>query len=177
MRYFVTLDASTGVVREVDVEVRPTGELVVSIPGAIPGASGHRLDTDVVQFDDGTLSVRVDGRVFDLTIEGAPPEVGVVASGHRAYVRVESERLRAASAAKRTGGAAGEKTIAAPMPGRVVKLLVVEGDAVAAGQGVIVIEAMKMENELRAKGPGTVGRIHVKQGDTIESGAKLISLE
>jgi biotin carboxyl carrier protein len=169
MRYFVTLDGDPAHERAIDVEVRPTGELVVTV-------AGRRVDADVVRFDDGTWSVHVDGRVIDLTIEGAPPEIGVVASGQRAYVRVESDRLRAAAAAKRTGGGGSDKQINAPMPGRIVKLLVEVGDSVVQGQGLVVVEAMKMENELRAKGPGTIAAIHVKAGETIEAGAKLVTL-
>jgi biotin carboxyl carrier protein len=166
MRYFVTIDGREHVV---DVQARPTGELAVSFDGAA-------VDNDVVVLDDGSLSVRIDGKILDLVVEGDPPDVGVVASGHRAYVRVESERHRAAAAAKRTAGGGSEKTIAAPMPGRVAKLLVAVGDEVAPGQGVVVIEAMKMENELRAKGAGVVAAIHANPGDAIEAGAKLISL-
>jgi len=165
MKYFVTIDDQE---HAIDVEVRPNGELVVSL-------DGHTYENDVVVFDDNALSVRIDGRVLDLTVEGQPPDVGVIASGHRAYVKVESDRLRAAQAARRGGGGAGEKAISAPMPGRVVKVLVAIGDEVAAGQGVIVIEAMKMENELKAKGAGKIAEIHVKPGEAIESGARLIS--
>ena len=165
MRYFVTID---GRERTVDVSVLPDGELVVSM-------AGQPVDTDLVAFDDGSLSIRIDGHVLDLTIEGQPPEVGVIASGHRTYVRVESERLRAAAAAKRSSGGAAEKTLVAPMPGRVAKVLVSVGDEVKPGQGVVVVEAMKMENELRAKGGGTVAEIHAKAGETIEAGAKLIT--
>jgi biotin carboxyl carrier protein len=165
MKYFVTIDERE---QAIDVVVRPTGELVVSI-------DGQAVDHDVVVLADGSLSIRINGKVLDLTVEGTPPDVGVVASGHRAYVRVESERHRAAAAAKRTGGSASEKNIVAPMPGRVAKILVNVGDEVKQGQGVIVIEAMKMENELRAKGAGTIAEIHVKPGDTIESGARLVS--
>ena len=165
MRYFVTID---GRERVVEVNVAPTGAVTVLMDST-------QVDTDVVALDDGGLSVRVDGHVLDLTIEGAPPEVGVVASGHRAYVRVESERLRAAAAAKKRDGGASEKILAAPMPGRVVKVLVAVGDEVCAGEAVVVVEAMKMENELRAKGPAKVAEIHVKPGDTIEAGAKLVT--
>ncbi len=165
MRYFVTIDGREHVV---DVQVRPTGELVVTLDGEV-------YDNDVVALDDGSLSIRIGGQMLDLTVEGDPPDVGVVASGHRAYVRVESERYRAAAAAKRGGSAASEKIVVAPMPGRVAKILVAAGDEVAAGQGVIVVEAMKMENELRAKGGGVVAEIHVEPGDAIEAGAKLVT--
>jgi biotin carboxyl carrier protein len=165
MKYFVTIDDQE---HAIDVEVRPNGELVVSL-------DGHVYENDVIVLDDDALSVRIDGRVLDLTVEGSPPDVGVIASGHRAYVKVESDRLRAARAARRGGAGGGEKAVSAPMPGRVVKVLVAVGDEVKAGQGVVVIEAMKMENELKAKGPGKVAEIHVKPGEAIESGARLIS--
>src|SRR5947208_1563310 len=159
MRYFVTIDERE---QAIDIEARPNGELLVSI-------DGKTLDHDVVVLDDGSLSIRIDGKILDLTVEGVPPDVGVVASGHRVYVKVESDRLRAAAAAKRGGGAGAEKGIVAPMPGRVAKILVAVGDEVKPGQGVIVVEAMKMENELRAKGAGKVAEIHVKAGDAIEA--------
>ena len=165
MKYFVTIDERE---QAVDVEVRPTGELAVSL-------DGEAVDNDVVVLDDGSLSIRINGKVLDLTVEGTPPDVGVVASGHRAYVRVESDRHRAAAAARRTGGSANEKAILAPMPGRVAKLLVNVGDEVKPGQGIVVIEAMKMENELKAKGAGAVAEIHVKPGDAIEAGARLVT--
>ena len=165
MKYFVTIDDQEHVI---EVATRPNGELVVS-------HGGHVYDSDVVAFDDDALSVRIDGRVLDLTVEGAPPEVGVIASGHRAYVKVESDRLRAAQAARRAGGGGQEKGVVAPMPGRVVKILVAPGDEVKQGQGLLVIEAMKMENELKAKGPAKIGEIHVKAGEAIEAGARLVT--
>lgn len=170
MRYFVTLPNAAGDSdRHVDITVDPSGKFVVTL-------EGNPIDADVVALEDGALSVRIGARVLDLVVEGEPPDLGVVASGYRAYVHVESERLRAAAAAKKSGAGAAEKVVVAPMPGRVVKLLVAVGDEVAAGQGIIVIEAMKMENELRAKGAGKVSEIHVAPGAAVEAGAKLLSL-
>ena len=63
------------------------------------------------------------------------------------------------------------------MPGKVVELLVSEGDTVAKDQGVIIVEAMKMENEIRATVEGTVKTIHVESGQAVESGELLIELE
>lgn len=165
MRYYVTLD---GKERPVDVEILPTGALTVSVEGRL-------VEADVVEIDDGSLSIRINGQVLDLTLEGLPPEVGIVASGHRIYGRIESERLRASAAARRTKGGGNEKEIVAPMPGRVTKVLVAVGDEVAVGQGVVVVEAMKMENELRAKAGGVVAEIHAQAGATIEAGARLVT--
>jgi biotin carboxyl carrier protein len=71
----------------------------------------------------------------------------------------------------------GPVAIAAPMPGRVVKVLVSAGDAVAARQGLIVIEAMKMENELRAPRAGTVQEVRAAQGAAVEAGAVVVVIE
>lgn len=165
MRYFVTIG---GHELPIDVTPLPTGALDVQV-------EGRAVDVDIVAVGD-SLSVRVDGQVLDLTVEGEPPDVGVVASGRRAYVRVESDRMRAASAARGRGPAVGEGVVVSPMPGRVVKLLVAKGDEVAAGAPLVVVEAMKMENELLAGRAGTITDVWVKPGDTVEGGAKLVAI-
>jgi biotin carboxyl carrier protein len=169
MRYYVTLDPTPGAAPiVVDVIELPSGALDVKV-------DGRTADVDVVPLGV-QLSVRIDGRVVDLTTEGAPPELGAIASGHRSYVRVESERQRAAEAAKKGTGGGSEKLVKSPMPGRIVKLLVQPGDDVAAGQPLLVMEAMKMENELKAKTAGKIADVLVKIGDTVEGNAKLITL-
>ena len=169
MRYFVTLDP--------DPKVAPIVVDLVELPsGALEArVDGKPVDIDVVPVGQ-QLSVRVDGQVVDRTLECLPPAVGAVASGHRTYVRVESERMRSAEQAKKTSVSAGEKTIRSPMPGRVVKVLVARGEEVQAGQGLIVLEAMKMENEVRARVACTIGEVHVSPGSTVEGNAKLITL-
>jgi len=167
MRYFVTLDPAAPPV-EVEVRELPSGALEVQ-------RDGRALDVDVLSLPGGAgLSVRVGGRVVDLTTEGTPPDIGAIASGHRSYVRVESERMRAATAAKKKTGAS-EKVLRSPMPGRVVKVHVAPGDEVAAGQPLLVVEAMKMENELRAKAAAKVAEVHVAAGEAVEGNAKLVS--
>lgn len=97
--------------------------------------------------------------------------------GPRTAFRVESEMLRALRTASGGEGAGnGDGTVTSPMPGRVVKYLVAEGDQVSAGQGVVVIEAMKMENELKATVDGIVARCFAQGEDLVESGAPLIEI-
>lgn len=170
MRYYVNLDPASGSpATVVDVTELPTGALEVSI-------GGRKVPVDVVTLAEShTLSVRVDGRIVDLTTEGQPPEIGAVASGHRSYVRVESERQRAAGAAKKGAGGASDKVLKAPMPGRVVRMLVTEGAEIEAGQTLCVIEAMKMENEVKAKAKAKIATVHVKEGATVEGNAKLFT--
>jgi biotin carboxyl carrier protein len=169
VRYYVTLDPDLG--------ARP---VVVDLTELPSGALEARLDGRGIELDvtpvGAQLSIRVDGQVVDLTTEGTPPEIGAVASGHRSYVRVESERMRSAEQAKKVTATSGEKTVKSPMPGRVVKVLVSKGDVVEVGQGLLVLEAMKMENEVRARAAGTVAEVHVATGATVEGGAKLVTL-
>jgi biotin carboxyl carrier protein len=169
LRYHVTLDPRPDAQPiTVDVQDLPSGALDVHV-------GGRPVAVDVVAVGS-QLSVLMEGRVVDLTTEGAPPELGAIANGHRAYVRVESERMLAADAAKRGARALGDKRALSPMPGRVVKVLVRAGDAVAPGQPLVVMEAMKMENEIRARTAGTVAEVHVSVGDTVEGGAPLVTL-
>ena len=169
VRYYVTL--------EPDPQAKPIVVDLVELPG---GELEARVDDRPVDLDvaylGAQLSVRIDGQVVDLTVEGSPPEVGAVASGHRSYVRVESERMRAAEQAKRTNIGGGDRVVKSPMPGRVVKVLVAKGDSVEVGRGLVVLEAMKMENEVRAKVAGTVAEVHVAPGTAVEGSAKLVTL-
>ena len=73
-------------------------------------------------------------------------------------------------------GTDGPQRIAAPMPGKIVRVLVAPGDAVHARQPLVVVEAMKMENELRAARDGTVAEVHVKEGVSVDAGAPLIDI-
>ena len=74
-------------------------------------------------------------------------------------------------------GGAGPREIVAPMPGRIVKLLVGAGDRVAANQGLVVVEAMKMENELRAPREGVVVAVRVSEGMSVEANTVLVVVE
>ena len=169
MRYFVSLDpASSHEPTVVEVRELPSGEVDVTL-------DGRRIPVDVVWLN-GAASFRVDGHVVDLTVEGQPPEIGAIASGHRSYVRVESERQRAAAAARKTGSGGSEKLIKSPMPGRIVRMLVTAGAEVEAGTTLCVIEAMKMENEVKTKAACKVVEVHVSEGATVEGGAKLFVL-
>src|SRR5690606_1522263 len=89
-------------------------------------------------------------------------------------VRIESERQRAARARQAPAGGAG--VVKAPMPGRIVKLLVEVGDPVQQGTALLVMEAMKMQNELFASGAGKVASVRVQAGEAVERGAILMDI-
>lgn len=163
MRYFVTLgDAEVAV----DVKVLPDGGYQVEI-------DGKRIDADVVMLPD-AMSVRIGHRVIDLMVEGKPPNLGAIGAGIRTYANVESERHRAATAATVGTRRVGANSVTSPMPGRIVKVMVKEGDEVQLGDAVVVVEAMKMENELRAPRQASIAKVLVKEGDRVEGGAVLI---
>lgn len=95
--------------------------------------------------------------------------------GRRFEAEVLDERSRAIREMTGSGaGPAGPRPVKAPMPGLIVRLEVEVGDVVEAGQGIVIVEAMKMENELRAAGSGRVEAIHVDEGDTVEKAQLLV---
>jgi len=175
MKYLVSFP--NGGEHEVEVQRSGTGEVTVSVAGKsyhadllARGASAQeRLPT-------GAFNVLLDGKVVDLWLEGEAPDIGVIAHGARLYARAESERMRALGGYD-NDSVAGTGLIASPMPGRVVRVLVGEGDEVERGTPVVVVEAMKMENELCAERDGKVAKVYVESGTAVEGGAKLIELE
>lgn len=98
--------------------------------------------------------------------------------GHRFDVEALDERTSAIRELSRhSAGASGPAPLVAPMPGLIVRVNVKVGDAVAQGQGLVVMEAMKMENELRAVAAGTVRAIHATVGNAVEKGTVLVEME
>ncbi len=95
--------------------------------------------------------------------------------GHRQFL-LELQDPRLQRHASAPSGSDGPQEIVAPIPGRIVKLLVSENQQVTGGAGLLVIEAMKMQNELRAPHAGLVERIYVREGEGVEAGTKLLRL-
>jgi len=151
--------------RVLEVEVRRSGS------GYSVTVDGRRLDVDVV----GT-----GGRFFSLVIDGRSHEVGLepFEGGHRVHLRGGAVAVELASPGRHGGPGssrpAGPARLLAPMPGRVVRVLARKGSPVEAGQGLVVIEAMKMENELKAPRKGCVDQIAVHEGQAVEAGALLL---
>jgi biotin carboxyl carrier protein len=110
-----------------------------------------------------------------VSIEGDEHTVTCSIAGRLYAVEIEDERERAAHAAEREASKGGG-VVKSIMPGVVVKLLVKEGDVVEKGQSLLVLEAMKMQNEIGAPGPGVVKSLHVKEKEAVSSGAKLVTL-
>ena len=149
-RYRVVVD---GDLREVDVA--RVGTFGLSL--LLDGDRGVSREIQVAPAGtQGEVLVRIDGRTVTATLNGRR-------TGHRA--------------ADSGSGARGEQAVIAPMPGRVVRVLVGAGDTVSARQPVVVVEAMKMENELRSPKDGRVKEIAVESGASVEAGRILVVIE
>ena len=157
-------DASTGG-RTARVEVRES-------QGRYRVTMGERtLELDLVRTSDHDVSVLIDGASHDVSLERTAEGFAVLLRGDRFDVE-----LKDAVQGVALGRVAhsGPLKLTAPMPGKIVKVLVAAGDAVEVGRGVLVMEAMKMENELKATRAGTIQEIRVKEGQAVEMGALLL---
>ena len=132
---------------------------------------GKTLELDWVRTGEHEASILVDGASLDITVEKTAEGFGVLIRGDRFDVDLK-DAVKGVDLGKVAH--AGPLKLLAPMPGKIVKVLVRPGDAVEAGRGVLVMEAMKMENELKAVRAGTIQEIRVKEGQAVEMGALLL---
>ena len=153
--------------RVVDVTIeRRDGDYRVTI-------GDERHDVDVHKLEGDFFSILTGGRSYEVSVE---------ARGDTYFVRHgASEQLVTLSDPSRQAregqGKQGTDEVVTMMPGKVVRVLVAEGDEVEAGQGIVVVEAMKMENEIAAERPGKVTSVRVEEGQTVEGGAVLAVIE
>lgn len=139
---------------------------------------GRTLQVNLLQVGPlGLYSLLIENRSRELVVEETQQGYRVTLGSRTFHVRVADEReLRLAGSRIGPVVPAGELPVKAPIPGMVVRVLVRGGEAVASGQPLVILEAMKMENELRAPRAGTVGDIKVKAGERVEQGAVLLVL-
>lgn len=139
---------------------------------------GRPQQVEMVRLDGAFASLRFpdSGRSFQITYQRRGNGSWRVGVGQREF---DLAVLSPAEAVEVVGGAraSGPSRLTAPIPGKVVAVKAAAGDEVAAGQALVVLEAMKMENELAAEQAGRVVSVHVADGDTVESGQLLIELE
>lgn len=141
---------------------------VIRIDGEIVTSALHN---GTVETETGVYSVLVDGTSYEVRIDGQQ----VTVEGRPFRYEVDDPRQW-----KRSGDAAGGQgraAIVAPMPGKVVRILVSIGDDVEAGQGIVVVEAMKMQNELKAPRAGRVTAIQAKENDSVVAGTVLAVID
>ena len=164
MRYHVTLRSRTYIIDVAGGSVIVDGETLEAHAAAIPGTPLLHL---LLGKDSWTVACQqLDARRWALGAVGERVEVDVQDD--------RSKQIEALTGQGRKVAAGG--VVKAPMPGLVVRVEVTQGEVVEVGKGLVVVEAMKMENELRATHQGVVELIHVKAGDRVEKGAALVTL-
>jgi biotin carboxyl carrier protein len=139
---------------------------------------GRDLAVDVVQTAPGALSLLMNGRSIEVQRErvaGGEGEWKLAIRGHRFSAEVRDPRALRSRRAAAHGE--GPKKVTAPMPGKIVRRLVQEGQHVEAGAGLLVIEAMKMQNEIKAPKPGTVRQLSAVEGAAVNAGDVLAIIE
>ena len=131
----------------------------------------------LLETEPGVYSIMTaDGASVQARIHAQPNagwQVEIAGRTHNVEIRDPRERTRRGAGA----GAAGRQNILAPMPGKVVRILVAAGDQVEAGQGLIVVEAMKMQNEMKSPKAGVVALINTTEGATVAVGETLLVIE
>lgn len=149
-----------------EFEVEPSADAVV--------VDGTEIPVSAKQVRAGEWSVVAGGNQILVRLhQGSRGLVATVPSGTYTAELVDPRRYRPAGAG---GVAGGANEICAPMPGKIVDLLVAEGDAVESGQAVAVVEAMKMQNDVRARQAGTVAQVRVSEGDSVTAHQVLVVL-
>jgi biotin carboxyl carrier protein len=164
MKYITTIDG-----KEFEIEVLDDKHVMIN---------GKKLEVDFASVGGQPVySMLLDGKSYEAYINPDEEQWQVLLRGRLFPTSVEDERekrLRAASGGTAQEG--GEFTMKAPMPGMVVAVLVEENQQVEKGQVLLILESMKMQNELKAPRSGIVSRIRVKERDSVEQKAALLSI-
>ncbi len=165
MKYFVTIGSRS---HEVEL-IERLGELRISV-------DGEPMDLNYDEADHlGQVVLLHEGQSYAVSVEGDGETVGVTLAGHHYAMELEDERERAAHLAERAASKGGG-VIKAVMPGVVVEILVAVGESVTEGQPILILEAMKMQNEIIAPADGVVKAFHANAGVAVAAGDKLVTL-
>lgn len=164
MKYIAQIDDNT-----YEIEIMPDGEITMD---------GKPMEADLLQVDPlGLYSLLMNHQSYELVVEEQPRGYRVTLGGNTFTVDITDERhLRMESSRADVSAGDGDLPINAPIPGLVVKILVTEGQTVALNDPLIILEAMKMENEIRAPRAGVIQNIAIEVGQSVEGNAQLMVL-
>jgi len=153
-------------------------EYEVEIEGGQVWVNGETIHVDLSQGGVPELySILLDGASYEVLVEEQRQEYAVTLRGQQFHVQVEDERTRRLNAGRKGPLIPkGELVVKAPIPGLVVKVLVSEGDDIPEDHPLIILEAMKMENEIRSLRAGIIRSVEVSAGQRVEQGAALLVL-
>jgi biotin carboxyl carrier protein len=152
-------------------------EFIVANGVARLSHDGKTYEAEVSEPEPGIFVVVLNNRVYRCAIEKLPAaETEIVVNGRRVSAAVRDRKRLRGNAASAAGGG-GRSILSSPMPGKVVRVLLNAGDDVAAHQGVLIVEAMKMQNELISPKAGRVAEIRVSEGQTVNAGETLAVID
>ena len=169
MRYY-TKFRSQKEATPVDIEAPEDGRFVLTI-------DGERHEVDALTLDHGAVSLLLDGNSYNVELEEDGEEIRVQVQGQVFHIDAADERRLRLRAGVTGFSVEGRQVVSAPMPGKVVRVLVKVGEEVQEGQGLVVVEAMKMENELKSPKAGKVVELLAQEGSAVENNAKLVVVE
>ena len=135
---------------------------------------GVERAADVAVAAAGVYSILLDGRSYDLHVERTPRNLIVTVAGYRFEIEVRDPRRWSGTSARH--GASDVEMVVAPMPGKVVRVLAAVGESVAPGQGLLVVEAMKMQNEMKSTRAGRLLSMTASEGATVTAGEVLATI-
>ncbi len=165
MKYYVLVDDE-----EFEVEISSDGSVYLD---------GHPVQVNMVRIPgQNVYSLLLNHHSYEIAVEEERQGYTILVQGNQFHVRVEDERQRRLmSGRNQLAPPSGDTQVTAPIPGRIIKVEVAEGDEVQVGQPLLILEAMKMENEVRAHRAGRIRSVHVSPGDSVEQGAVLLTFE
>jgi biotin carboxyl carrier protein len=137
---------------------------------------GRATEADVIELSPGIYSILIGGESFEAHVERSATGLRVTVAGREYLATIRDPRARRRSRV-RALEAEGRQQVFAPMPGKIVRLLVKPGDRIEAGQGLLVVEAMKMQNEVRSPKSGRVERLLVSEGHAVNAGEILAVID
>ena len=166
MKYYVTLNGD-----EIAVDIHEEGG---RLSGTVAGKT-YPVDCSVIEAGS-KYSVLIGRESLNVTVNPGTSRLDLIVGGHLYRTRVHDERERGALELEKDnkGGGGVVKSV---MPGIVLKVFVAEGDKVESGEPLLILEAMKMENEIQADFAGTVKKIFVEEGQSVEGGDPLFEIE
>jgi biotin carboxyl carrier protein len=132
---------------------------------------GRLIEADVTEISDGIYSILIGGRSLEVHVEARGPALRITTGAGEFVATVTDPRRYRKGAGSIL--AEGRQQVTAPMPGKVIRVLVKAGDAVTAGQGIVVVEAMKMQNEVKSPKAGTIEKLLVAEGQPVNAGDAL----
>ncbi len=132
---------------------------------------GRLVDADISELSDGIYSILIGGRSLEVRIEALGQTLRIT-SGAREFTASVTDPRRYRKGAGSIL-AEGRQQVTAPMPGKVIRVLVKAGEAVTAGQGIVVVEAMKMQNEVKSPKAGTIEKLLAAEGQAVNAGDAL----